>query len=136
MHRAYHGHFLHRHGLVANAHRIGLFFIIPNLVAGMVANGEATYGQRLARWQFPASSFADLFSNCATFCTEPAKNIRLASAAQWACCCQHWPEYQRPGRCGDGSFINFSDKSVQLGLISLAIALLLTTSQITVNGRL
>ena len=35
----------------------------------------------------------------------------------------------------DGSFINFSDKSVQLGLIGLAIALLLTYLKITVNGR-
>ena len=116
-------------GLVANAPiALAPVLVIPNLVAGMVASGEATYGQAFGTVAISGIVFLliSVFKLRDLFARSLPKNIKtsiglntsgLAAAGE------------------DGSFINFSDKSVQLGLIGLAIALLLTYLKITVNGR-
>ena len=127
-------------GLVANAPiALAPVLVIPNLVAGMVASGEATYGQAFGTVAISGIVFLliSVFKLRDLFARSLPKNIKIgiggAVGLLIASIGLNTSGLAAAGE--DGSFINFSDKSVQLGLIGLAIALLLTYLKITVNGR-
>ena len=127
-------------GLVANAPiALAPVLVIANLVAGMVASGEATYGQAFGTVAISGIVFLliSVFKLRDLFARSLPKNIKIgiggAVGLLIASIGLNTSGLAAAGE--DGSFINFSDKSVQLGLIGLAIALLLTYLKITVNGR-
>ena len=127
-------------GLVANAPiALAPVLVIPNLVAGMVASGEATYGQAFGTVAISGIVFLliSVFKLRDLFARSLPKNIKIgiggAVGLLIASIGLNTSGLAAAGE--DGSFINFSDKSVQLGLIGLAIALLLTYLKLTVNGR-
>lgn len=126
-------------GLVANAPiALAPVLVIPNLVAGMVASGEATYGQAFGTVAISGIVFLliSVFKLRDLFARSLPKNIKIgiggAVGLLIASIGLNTSGLAAAGE--DGSFINFRDKSVQLGLIGLAIALLLTYLKITVSS--
>ena len=118
-------------GLVANAPiALAPVLVIPNLVAGMVASGEATYGQAFGTVAISGIVFLliSVFKLRDLFARSLPKNIKIgiggAVGLLIASIGLNTSGLAAAGE--DGSFIDFSDKSVQLGLIGLVIALLLS----------
>lgn len=127
-------------GLYANAPiALAPVLVIPNLVAAMVASGEATYGQVFGMVAISGIIFVliSVFKLRELFAKSLPKNIKIgiggAVGLLIASIGLNTSGLAAAGE--DGSFINLSDNSVVLGLIGLVIALLLTYLKININGR-
>ncbi len=127
-------------GLYANAPiALAPVLVIPNLVAAMVAGGEVTYGQAFGMVAISGVIFVliSVFKLRELFAQSLPKNIKIgiggAVGLLIASIGLNTSGLAAAGE--DGSFIDFGNKSVVLGLIGLVIALLLTYLKININGR-